>query len=181
MRPELAQPWRGFLDDIDGLLTEPVALNCLGGFVITALYGMPRPTADIDVLAVAPGDTLTRLAALAGKASTLYKKHGLYVDVVTVGECPDGYEAPLTPIEPTAWRNLRVSALDPYDLALAKLQRNLQRDRDDVAYLAQAAHLDMDVLRRRYVRELRPYLGRPEREDLTLELWIEMINEMRAR
>ena len=39
----------------------------------------------------------------------------------------------------------------------------------------------MDVLRERYVEELRPYLGRPEREDLTLELWIEMINETRAR
>jgi hypothetical protein len=181
MPPELGQPWRAFFDDIDGLLTEPLTLPCLGGFVITAWYGMPRPTADVDVLAVAPGDTIARLVAIGGKASTLHKKHGLYVDVVTVAECPDGYEARLTQIDPGAWRQLRVLALDPYDLALAKLQRNLQRDRDDVVYSLGRHTSTWTCFRGRYVEELRPYLGRPEREDLTLELWIEMINETRAR
>jgi hypothetical protein len=33
----------------------------------------------------------------------------------------------------------------------------------------------------RYVEELRPKLGRPEREDLTLELWIDIIEERRQR
>jgi len=40
--------------------------------------------------------------------------------------------------------------------------------------------LDLDLLRKRYSAELRPYLGRPEREDLTLNLWIEMIQESRG-
>jgi hypothetical protein len=181
MPPELGQPWRAFLDDLDALLTEPVTLHCLGGFVITALYGMPRPTADVDVLTVAPAEAVTRLVAIGGKASPLHRKHGVYLDVVTVAECPDGYEARLTQIGHGGWRHLRLFALDPYDLALAKLQRNLQRDRDDVVYLAQTAQLDVAVLHRRYVTELRPYLGRPEREDLTLDLWIDMINELRAR
>ena len=181
MPPELGQPWQAFFDDIDALLTEPVSLHCLGGFVVTALYEMARPTADVDVLSVAPHEALTRLVAVAGKRSPLHKKHGLYVDIVTVAECPDGYESRLTEVSPGAWHNLRVFALDPYDLVLAKLQRNLQRDRDDVLFLARAAHLDMEALRRRYRSELRPYLGRPEREDLTLELWIEMITEIRAR
>ena len=39
----------------------------------------------------------------------------------------------------------------------------------------------IDVLRARNVKELRPKLGRPEREDLTLELWLEIIEETRQR
>jgi hypothetical protein len=31
-----------------------------------------------------------------------------------------------------------------------------------------------------YAREQRPYLGNPKREDLTLELWIEAIEEQRG-
>lgn len=37
---------------------------------------------------------------------------------------------------PGPWKSLRLFALDPYDRALAKLEHNLPRDRDDVLYLA---------------------------------------------
>jgi hypothetical protein len=60
-------------------------------------------------------------------------------------------------------------ALDPYDLALAKLERNLDHDREDVRFLAVAIPLDPRVLRDRYLQELRPFLGNPTRSDLT---WI---------
>jgi len=71
--------------------------------------------------------------------------------------------------------------LDPYDLALSKLERNIQRDRDDVRHLASFVPLDLEILKERYGRELRWQLGNPEREDLTLKLWIEMIEEERMR
>ena len=70
-------------------------------------------------------------------------------------------------------------ALDPYDLALSKIERNSQRDRDDVKHLARTVPLDLKLLRERYERELRPDLGNAKREDLTLELWIEAIEEDR--
>lgn len=38
---------------------------------------------------------------------------------------------------------------------------------------------DLDILKQRYHEELRIYLGNPEREDLTLQLWLEMIEESR--
>ena len=60
---------------------------------------------------------------------------------------------------------------------LTKLTRNADRDRGDVEYLATAVPLDVSVLRQRYQREMRPYVGIPEREDLTLDLWIEIIQE----
>ena len=76
-----------------------------------------------------------------------------------------------------AYKHLRLCALDPYDLALSKLERNIQRDRDDVKHLARSVPLDLNVLKERYAKELRWQLGSPEREDLTLKLWIEMIEE----
>ena len=59
--------------------------------------------------------------------------------------------------------------------------RSNDRDREDVVALAQRPGLDTDVLRSRYRDELRPTLARPDREDLTLELWIEMISEISSR
>ena len=38
-------------------------------------------------------------------------------------------------------------------------------------------HLDVAVLRERYQREMRDYVGVPKREDLTLDLWIDIIQE----
>jgi len=49
-----------------------------------------------------------------------------------------------------------------------------------VVALARGPGLDIDILRQRYQEELRPKLGRPEREDLTLRLWIEIIEEIRG-
>jgi len=72
-------------------------------------------------------------------------------------------------------------ALDPYDLALSKLERNIQRDRDDVKHLAKAVPLNLELLQVRYRKELRWQLGNPEREDLTLRLWLDSIHEERAQ
>jgi hypothetical protein len=173
---DIPEPWGAFLRDLDRELVKPVELHCLGGFVVTMLYGLARPTADIDVLAVRPQMDLN---PLAGIGSSLQKKHRVYVQRVTVLEAyPEDYEERLTEMFQGAFRNLRLLALDPYDLALTKLGRNSQRDREDVLHLADAVPLDIEILRARY-EEMRPCLGNPEREDLTLKLWIEVIEEKR--
>ena len=99
--------------------------------------------------------------------------------MVTVATLPDSYEDRLTKLYPGRFRHLRLLALDPYDLVLAKITRNADRDRGDLEYLATAVPLDPSILRDRYRREMRDYLGVPEREDLTLDLWIEIIEETR--
>jgi hypothetical protein len=176
MPPDIPKPWGAFLSDLDGKLERPIELHCLGGFVVTMLYGLARPTADIDVLAVRPKVDLNQLA---GVGSSLHKKHRVYFQLVTVLEAyPEDYEDRLTEMLPGAFGNLRLFALDPYDLALTKLRRNSQRDREDVLHLADAVPFDIETLRARY-QEMRPCLGNPEREDLTLKLWIEAIEEKR--
>jgi hypothetical protein len=72
-------------------------------------------------------------------------------------------------------------ALDPYDLALSKLERNGQKDRDDVRHLARRVPLDIDLLEERYVSEMRWQLANPAREDLTVRLWVDAIREDRLR
>ena len=128
-------------------------------------------------MSILPSADQRPLAAAAGQGSTLHKTHGVYLDVVTVATHPDGYEDRLTEMYAGTFRHIRLMALDPYDLVLTKLPRNADRDRGDVEYLAIAVPLDVAVLRERYQREMRDYVGVPERDDLTLELWIDIIQE----
>ena len=175
----LHEPWLSFLRELDRQLATPTELHCFGGFVVAEYYGLMRPTADIDILE-SRGTDLATLAKLAGRQSTLHKRHGVYIDVVTIADVPDNYDERL--ITPSgAFDNLRLRVFERHDLVLAKIVRNNDRDRADLAAIAGGPGLDIDLLRARYVEELRPKLGRPEREDLTLTLWIEIIEETKQR
>ncbi|MBO0859658.1 MAG: hypothetical protein J2P21_14450 [Chloracidobacterium sp.] len=180
-RKQFPEPWASFLSQVDKSLSENVELHCLGGFVVTTLYGLARSTADVDVLPAIKRSALNHLINLAGRGSELHQKHGIYLDFVTVATVPEDYDQRLTKIFPGTFRHLRLLAFDPYDLALAKLERNSQRDRDDVKHLARTIPFDLDELQDRYQKELRPLLGVPEREDLTMRLWVEAIEEDRSR
>ena len=77
-------------------------------------------------------------------------------------------------ILPGHFKKIRLFVLDPYDLVLSKLSRNIDRDRDDVKHLARTLRLDGDVLEERYYSELRHALiGRVEWHDQTLAFWLE--------
>jgi hypothetical protein len=181
MPPEqLPEPWNSFLAGVDALAEGEVELRCLGGFAAAMRYGLPRPTADVDVITTVPAGAAGHLLPLAGKGSALHRRHGVYLDFVTVATVPEDYDRRLVEIFPGTFEHLRLFALDPYDLALAKLERNTQRDRDDVKFLARTVPFDLKVLKERYEKELRPYLGNPVREDLTLRLWVEAIEEERG-
>jgi hypothetical protein len=164
---------------LDQELTQDTELHCMGGFVLGEHYGLVRPTADLDVLESA-GTGKSMIAQLAGRGSPLHKRFRVYIDIVTVADVPDDYDTRLVAMDVEGLEQLRLKALERHDLVLAKLCRNIDRDREDVAALARGPGLDVEVLNQRYRDELRPKLGRPDREDLTLRLWIEMIEELRG-
>jgi hypothetical protein len=147
------EPWHSFLTDVDALVPGEVYLYCLGGFVTDK----------------------------AGKGSELCLKHKVYLDIVGVCDYPESYDERLTELFPDAYKNLRLFALEVHDLALAKLGRNSPRDREDIRFLAKMAPLEINILKERYTKELRPYLANEAREDLTMNLWIEMIQEDQAK
>jgi hypothetical protein len=157
------EPWRSFFDDLDRLLPEPVALHCFGGFALIYAYEVARTTNDVDFIGVVPNPMRRTLSELGGRGSALHGKHKVYLDPVTVATLPDGYEARLKPLFSGSWRRVQLYALEAHDLALSKLERNFERDRDDVERLARAGHIHPEVLRSRYYEELRPYLAHQQR------------------
>jgi Nucleotidyltransferase of unknown function (DUF6036) len=177
---QIPEPWRSFLEELDQQATQETRLDCMGGFVVTVLYEYSRETSDLDVLLIVPRELRAPLLKLGVQGGNLHKKYKVYLDYAAVAKVPEDYEQRLTEMFAGAFKHLRICALDPYDLALSKLERNIQRDRDDVKHLARAIPLDLEILKERYEKELRWQLGNPEREDLTLKLWIEMIEEDRS-
>ena len=171
--PNPSAPWKAFLQDVDQLLQTAVELHCLGGFVLSVLYDLPRPTADVDYIAAMPSTAIVELEAIAGRDSALHKKHGLYLQHVTIADVPEDFEARLTELSPGAFARLHLFALEVHDLVLAKLVRNSPVDLEDAKFLAKAGWLDKRVLELRYTKELRPCLANESRHDLTLKLWLE--------
>lgn len=69
---------------------------------------------------------------------------------------------------------MKLFVLEPHDLALTKLERNFERDRADVDFLARAGLLEAETLRGRYFQKFRPVvIGRQSSHDQTLQLWLE--------
>src|SRR5689334_9049353 len=112
---QIPEPWRSFFHEIDALLSEETALEMLGGFVVTQVYGAPRSTADVDVVSVTPKKFSAKLLEIAGEGSPLHKKHGVYLDSARIAPLPENYEDRLSEITAGAFKNLRLLALDPYD------------------------------------------------------------------
>lgn len=185
MRPEDRQPpepWHSFFQELDATVDEQVDIQCIGGFVVTTVYGLPRPTSDIDVVSLAPREAGRELLENGQQGSELHRKHHVYLQYVGVAALPYNYEDRLVEVFQGTCQNLRLFVLDAYDLALSKLDRNQPKDREDVRFLARVVPLDLDTLKRRYQEELRPnYFGVKENLDANFSLWVEMIEEDRQR
>jgi len=166
------EPWLAFLRDVGRALDESVEVHCLGGFVLAVLWGLPRPTGDVDFIGIRPSHAGAALLKIAGADSALAEKHRVHFQWVTIAAFPDGYETRLIDITPGGSGNLGLKALEVHDVVLAKLSRNSARDRADVEFLARRGALDRRTLSERFETELRPYVLNEARERLTLELWL---------
>jgi hypothetical protein len=169
----VTSPWKEFLDEIDRMLSEPLELHCVGGFVITHFYGSPRTTADIDYWTAVPANL--NLIEVAGEGSPLHKKYGVCLHKAAVMTLPEDYETRLTEMANGQFKHLRLLVPDPYDCILSKLERNGDVDVNDSEYLFRSQGLDPQVLRDRYEQEFRANLiGDVASADTTLRLWIEI-------
>ncbi len=171
-----AEPWKSFLRALDERLEQPVQIHCFGGFVVTLLYGLSRETSDLDVLASVPGDKLKDLQRIGGIGSDLQRRYKVYLQPVPFVMHPEAYESRLIPMcLDLSLHNLGVFALEVHDLALTKLERNSDKDRQDIQALASSGFINEAKLRERYVTEYRPNLASGEKKhDLTIELWVQM-------
>lgn len=176
----IPKPWGAFLRELDDIATAAVDFHCIGGFVVNMKYGFSsRQTFDIDVLAITPNSQRQEFLQNAAKGSVLHRKHGVYLDLVTVIQAyPEDYDQRLTEMYSGQLKKIRLFAVEPHDLALMKLERNAERDRVDVMFLASQGLVTASELDRRYRAEMRSYIGVPERStDITLQLWVSMMKE----
>lgn len=174
MSARLVSPWKDFLEELDSLLDEPFVLHCIGGSAVVAEYGLQRSTNDIDYFSLEPCNRAQDFETLAGQGSPLARKHKIYIQRAAVASVSEDYADRVKEIFPGNFKRLRLFVLDPYDLVLSKLSRNIDRDRDDVKHIASKCSLDPEVLRDRYTRELRPIIiGDVKQHDDALEFWIE--------
>lgn len=172
MNLSLPKPWPAFLKEIDTQLSQEVNLHCLGGFVLTALYAIPRFTGDLDYIEVTPRAAANELEHIAGRESALCRKYGLYLQNVGIADFPEEYESRLQEIK-LDLRKLKLWALDPYDLLLAKVTRNSPKDQDDAKYLIRKLKLDFQTFSDRWNKEMATSVGDRARHNLTIELWKE--------
>ncbi len=168
----LPTPWKEFLSEIAAMLAEPLSLHCIGGFVICYFYGLPRPTGDIEYYTAVPANL--NLIEMAGEGSALAQKCKIRLHHVGVTNLPEDYTARLTEMFPGMFKNLHLYAPDPYDFILSKLERNSEKDRDDVDYIFKTQNLNTQAVRERYEKELRPNLSKETWHDNTLKLWIDI-------
>lgn len=163
------KPWGPFLSDVDRELTKEVMLYCLGGFVLKALYDIPRVTGDIDYLEVFPKSAAEKLEEIAGMESKLSRKHGVFVHGAGHIEMPINYEERLQEMD-LRLKYLRLFAPDPYDLLLSKMLRNSGKDREDAKFLIAKLSLRFGIFKQRFDEEMDWVSNRPYRET-TLRLW----------
>jgi hypothetical protein len=174
---DLPSPWAKFLADVDQSIATKIEVHCLGGFVLTALYGIPRTTADLDYIATIPATGVAELQTVAGSESKLAKKYRVcFQHAGGVSDIPEDYQARLAPLS-FGLSKLSLKVLEPYDLVLSKLTRNSPKDREDVKVLAGNLNLSFGILMTRFEQEMKAWLPNLQRHQLTLKLWREYFAE----
>ena len=137
-----------------------------------ACYGLPRPTGDIDYIAVVPPDAAAEIALVGGPDSALARKCRVFLQGVGIADLPDDYESRLRELN-LDLGNLKLWVLEPYDLLLSKLPRNGPKDREDAKYLIEKLRLEFAIFYDRWQQEMAPWIPNKERHELTIQLWKE--------
>jgi hypothetical protein len=65
-------------------MATPLSLDCIGGFVVTQVYGLDRATADMNVIELAPREAAQTVMTLALRGGPLARKHHVCIDRVGV-------------------------------------------------------------------------------------------------
>jgi hypothetical protein len=73
MPVKIPDPWLSFLRDVNRRLGQSVRVHCLGGFVLSVLWALPRPTGDVDFIEIEPSAAGDELLRIAGQGSDLAK------------------------------------------------------------------------------------------------------------
>jgi hypothetical protein len=131
------------LKNLGARLPSDSQLILVGGSAL-ALLGSPRLTIDIDFI----GDDV-RPNPLHRTIMQIAREMQIHIEPVPLERfvpLPKGNEERIIRIG--QFGNLEVFVADPYSIALSKLDRGLDTDFDDLVFLIQNNHVDMDEFER---------------------------------
>jgi hypothetical protein len=132
-----------FLDEVGRRYSQPADLLLLGGSAL-CLLGSPRPTLDIDYV----GDDLTK-NDLQKCIDQVAQDTGIVVEAVPIaGFVPLPADADQRNVSVGRFGSVRVYILDPYSMALSKIDRGFDTDIEDVVFLIQQELIQIDHLRK---------------------------------
>lgn len=130
-----------FLIELGVRYTKPATLILLGGSAL-CLLGSERPTADIDYV----GDDL-RKNEFQLVIDQLADELNLVIDPVPIGEfVPMPADADNRRIPVGRFGQIAVYVLDPYTIALSKLDRGFESDLEDIGFLLQQHLVSIEQL-----------------------------------
>lgn len=130
-----------FLTELAVRYTQPATVILLGGSAL-CLLGSERPTADIDYV----GDDI-RQNELQQIIGLLADEFRLIIDPVPIGEfIPIPADADERRIPIGQYGQISVFVLDPYTIALSKLDRGFDSDLEDVGFLLRCNLVSIEQL-----------------------------------
>jgi hypothetical protein len=179
--------WRAFselMSRIEAALggyRGPAVPAYVAGGAATHIYTGSRLSADVDATLggrlLLPDDLQVMYKSQDGKHRTLYFDRQ-YND--TLGLMHEDAYADSMPIDVPGVnrKRLDVRVLSPVDLAVSKLSRYADPDRDDIKALARAGLLDPKGLRQRAEEALIGYIGRVDDVRISIDQASRMVEEV---
>lgn len=121
---------------------EPGSVIYLLGGTALGYLGSSRPTMDLDYV----GSDIA-MNAFQGLLSQIAQEMQLEIEAVPIDEfipIPEGATERAIFIE--TYKNLSVYVVDPYTIALSKIDRGFDTDIEDVVFLSRNGFVDINVL-----------------------------------
>ena len=86
----------------------------------------------MDYYSLIPANRVRDLEEIACEGSALARKHKVHLHHAGIATLPENYKERMKELFPGRFKKIRLFVLDPYDLILSKLSRNIDRDGDEV-------------------------------------------------
>jgi hypothetical protein len=161
----------------------PVRMILAGGAAMHYYTGS-RTTEDVDAVFSArvllPDDLDAYYVDASGSHRLLYfdRQYNDTLGLVHEDARDDSIPIVLPGVDPGV---LEVRALAPVDIAVSKIGRFEEHDREDIVTLARRALISERAVRRRAEEALSYYVGNPDRTRTSLQLAIDLIRANRPR
>lgn len=159
-RTALAQGLRKLLQQLEGRLSlqSPVNVYLAGGMAVH-LYTANRVTADVDAefggRVILPNDLAVEVTLEDGTAQVVYLDTNYNSTFALMHE---GYQEDSIPVD-LGVSQLRVHVLSPVDLAVSKIARLADNDKEDIAALVRMGLTSADEIEHRAQSALDGYVG----------------------